>query len=173
MRLRARLTSGLPGYLAGAGWPHCRSARASHGAHAPATRRPRHQNGCEAEPGTCWGTLRANHLVDSHEQGVRTMERAGRATVEQQAQGSARTGGGHEVAALVVRKRADKLAYGRRICAGATLQTGRHYLLRSCTATCVSKACGRGEAAGVDRARELMEGDDEALPAGQPRALPG
>ena len=33
MRLRACLTSGLPAYLAGAGWPHCRSARASHGAH--------------------------------------------------------------------------------------------------------------------------------------------
>ena len=76
MRLRACLTSGLPAYLAGAGWPHCRSARASHGAHAPATGRPCHQNGCEAEPGTCWGMLRANHLVNRHEQGVRTMGRA-------------------------------------------------------------------------------------------------
>ena len=88
MRLRACLTSGLPAYLAGAGWPHCRSARASHGAHAPAS--PRHQNGCEAEPGTCWGMLRANHLVNRHEQGVRTMGRAGRATVERLA--SARSG---------------------------------------------------------------------------------
>ena len=42
-------------------------------AHAPATRSPRHQNGCEAEPGTCWGMLRANHFVNRHEQGVRTM----------------------------------------------------------------------------------------------------
>ncbi len=82
MRLRACLTSGLPAYLAEAGWPHCCSARAFHGAHAPATRSPRHQNGCEAEPGTCWGMLRANHLVNRHEQGVRTMGRAGRATVE-------------------------------------------------------------------------------------------
>ena len=101
MRLRASLTSGLPAYLAEAGWPHCCSARAFHGAHAPATRRPRHQNGCEAEPGTCWGMLRANHLVNRHEQGVRTMGRAGRATVTP---GSARTGGGQKYAALVVRR---------------------------------------------------------------------
>ena len=51
------------------------------------------------------GLLRANHFVNSHEQGVRTKGRAGRATVEQLAPGSARTGGGHEVAALVVRSR--------------------------------------------------------------------
>ena len=50
-------------------------------AYAPATRSPRHQNGCEAEPGTCWGMLRANHFVNRHEQGVRTKERwAERAT---------------------------------------------------------------------------------------------
>ena len=35
------------------------------------------------------GLLRANHFVNSHEQGVRTKGRAGRATVEQLAQGSA------------------------------------------------------------------------------------
>jgi len=45
--------------------------------------------------------LRANHLVNRHEQGVRTMGRAGRATVERLR--SARIRGGHEVAALVVR----------------------------------------------------------------------
>ena len=44
-------------------------------AYAPATRSPRHQNGCEAEPGTCWGMLRANHFVDDHEQGVRSAPR--------------------------------------------------------------------------------------------------
>ena len=47
--------------------------------------------------------LRANHFVNSHEQGVRTMGRAGRAHSEQLAPGSARTGGGHELVALVVR----------------------------------------------------------------------
>ena len=35
----------------------------------------RHQNGCEAEPGTCWGMLRANHFVHDHEQGVRSAPR--------------------------------------------------------------------------------------------------
>ena len=101
MRLRACLTSGLPAYLAEAGWPHCCSARAFHGAHAPATRRPRHQNGCEAEPGTCWGMLRANHLVNRHEQGVRPWDsRAER----QWSWRSARIRGGQKVAALVVRR---------------------------------------------------------------------
>ena len=41
----------------------------------PATRSPRHQNSCEAEPGTCWGMLRANHFVHDHEQGVRSAPR--------------------------------------------------------------------------------------------------
>ena len=49
------------------------------------------------------GLLRANHFVNSHEQGVRTKGRAGRATVEQLAPGSARTGGGQKLVALVVR----------------------------------------------------------------------
>ena len=48
------------------------------------------------------GLLRANHFVNSHEQGVRTKGRAGRATVEQLAPGSARTVGGQKLVALVV-----------------------------------------------------------------------
>ncbi|MGB1595150.1 MAG: hypothetical protein ACPIOQ_20485 [Promethearchaeia archaeon] len=35
----------------------------------------RNQDGCEAEPGTCWGMLRANHFVHDHEQGVRSAPR--------------------------------------------------------------------------------------------------
>ena len=51
------------------------------------------------------GLLRANHFVNSHEQGVRTKGRAGRATVEQLAPGSARSRGGQKLVALVVRTR--------------------------------------------------------------------
>ena len=71
-------------------------------AYAPATRSPRHQNGCEAEPGTCWGMLRANHFVNRHEQGVRTMGRAGRA--HSGTAGLRQNRGGQKFAALVVRR---------------------------------------------------------------------
>ena len=94
----------MPAYLAGGGWPDCRSARAFHGAQAPATRSPRHQNGCEAEPGTCWGMLRANHFVNSHEQGVRTMVARAEPTMNswRQDRRPEQGGGGQKVAALVV-----------------------------------------------------------------------
>ena len=46
--------------------------------------------------------LRANHLVNRHEQGVRTMGRAGRATVEQLAPGSARSRGGQKLGIFFV-----------------------------------------------------------------------
>ena len=72
--------------------------------------RARSSNSSSAPPkrlrggaGHVLGLLRANHFVNSHEQGVRTMGRAGRAHSEQLAPGSARTGGGHELVALVVR----------------------------------------------------------------------
>ena len=74
-------------------------------AYAPATRSPRHQNGCEAEPGTCWGMLRANHFVNRHEQGVRTMGRAGRA--HSGTAGLRQNRGGQKFAALVVRIRGE------------------------------------------------------------------
>ena len=79
------LSAGLPSWrrvaslLLGPSVPWC--------AYAPATRRPCHQNGCEAEPGTCWGMLRANHFVDDHEQGVRTRREAPRASWRQRSIG--------------------------------------------------------------------------------------
>ena len=86
-------------------------------AYAPATRSPRHQNGCEAEPGTCWGMLRANHFVNRHEQGVRTMGRAGQAKVEP----LARIRGGQKYAALVVRREYST----KSLCRRAWRYTGR------------------------------------------------
>ena len=48
--------------------------------------------------------LRANHFVNSHEQGVRTKERSGRATVNSWRQDRPRSRGGQKLAALVVRR---------------------------------------------------------------------
>ena len=61
--------------------------------------------------------LRANHLVNRHEQGVRTMGRAGRATVNSWRQDRPETGGGQKLVALVVRREDSTLLPLKRRCA--------------------------------------------------------
>ena len=99
-------------------------------AYAPATRSPRHQNGCEAEPGTCWGMLRANHFVNRHEQGVRTMGRAGRA--HSGTAGLRQNRGGQKFAALVVRFIKDTtslyITHVRRRCRRSSSPSSRRHL---------------------------------------------